>query len=256
MAVFNDGSGDALYVGGAFTTAGGITANRIARWDGQQWHAVGGGVNGTVNALAVYNDGTPKLYIGGAFLSAGGMSANRIARWNGSAWLDVAGGLNNTVTHLVVHDTDGAGGAAPQLIVGGPFSAAGAVTATRLARWNGAAWSSLAQGIAEGADNTVMSMASITSPQARGLYIGGTFSAVAGVSSARLARWECQQGPCYANCDESLTAPVLNVADFTCFLQRFAAGQPYANCDASTAQPVLNVADFTCFLQRFAAGCQ
>jgi hypothetical protein len=62
-------------------------------------------------------------------------------------------------------------------------------------------------------------------------------------------------GGCYANCDNSTAAPVLNVADFTCFLQRFAAGESYANCDGSTAQPVLNVADFTCFLQRFAAGC-
>jgi hypothetical protein len=62
-------------------------------------------------------------------------------------------------------------------------------------------------------------------------------------------------GSCYANCDSSTAAPVLNVADFTCFLQRFAAGESYANCDQSTAPPVLNVADFTCFLQRFAAGC-
>jgi hypothetical protein len=62
--------------------------------------------------------------------------------------------------------------------------------------------------------------------------------------------------PCYANCDQSTTSPVLNVADFTCFLQRFAAGDLYANCDASsTYAPVLNVADFTCFLQRYAAGC-
>lgn len=29
----------------------------------------------------------------------------------------------------------------------------------------------------------------------------------------------------------------------------------YANCDASTNPPVLNVADFTCFLQKYAAGC-
>jgi hypothetical protein len=60
---------------------------------------------------------------------------------------------------------------------------------------------------------------------------------------------------CYANCDASTTAPVLNVGDFTCFLQRFAAGESYANCDQSTTAPVLNVGDFTCFLQRFAAGC-
>src|SRR3954471_18057472 len=63
------------------------------------------------------------------------------------------------------------------------------------------------------------------------------------------------QTACYANCDGSTAAPVLNVADFTCFLQKFAAGDPYANCDGSTAAPTLNVADFTCFLQRFAAGC-
>ena len=64
-----------------------------------------------------------------------------------------------------------------------------------------------------------------------------------------------EAGACYANCDGSTTQPVLNVADFTCFLQRFAAGESYANCDGSTATPVLNVADFTCFLQGFAAGC-
>jgi hypothetical protein len=60
---------------------------------------------------------------------------------------------------------------------------------------------------------------------------------------------------CYANCDGSTATPVLNVGDFTCFLQRFAAGEAYGNCDQSTAPPVLNVGDFTCFLQRFAAGC-
>jgi hypothetical protein len=62
-------------------------------------------------------------------------------------------------------------------------------------------------------------------------------------------------GACYPNCDGSTAPPVLNVQDFTCFLQHFAAGQPYANCDRSTQAPTLNVADFTCFLQRFAAGC-
>jgi hypothetical protein len=62
-------------------------------------------------------------------------------------------------------------------------------------------------------------------------------------------------GECYANCDGSTSAPVLNVADFSCFLQKFAAGNPYANCDQNTAPPVLNAADFTCFLTKFAAGC-
>ncbi|MEX2217267.1 MAG: hypothetical protein WD749_00780 [Phycisphaerales bacterium] len=60
---------------------------------------------------------------------------------------------------------------------------------------------------------------------------------------------------CYANCDNSTQAPVLNVADFGCFLTRYAAGEAYANCDESTQAPVLNVADFGCFLTRYAAGC-
>ena len=60
---------------------------------------------------------------------------------------------------------------------------------------------------------------------------------------------------CYANCDASTTPPVLNVADFTCFLNQFASGHTYANCDGSTTPPTLNVGDFTCFLNAFAAGC-
>jgi subtilisin-like proprotein convertase family protein len=70
--------------------------------------------------------------------------------------------------------------------------------------------------------------------------------------------------PCYANCDGSTTAPVLNVDDFTCFINAYAQAQSlpaaqqvtaYANCDGSTTQPVLNVDDFTCFINRYAQGC-
>ena len=62
-------------------------------------------------------------------------------------------------------------------------------------------------------------------------------------------------GTCYANCDGSTTAPVLNVLDFNCFINRFSAGDSYANCDGSTTEPVLNVLDFNCFINRFSEGC-
>jgi hypothetical protein len=71
-------------------------------------------------------------------------------------------------------------------------------------------------------------------------------------------------GACYANCDGSTTPPILNVEDFTCFINRFAEAQSlpheqqlthYANCDQSTTPPVLNVEDFTCFINKFAQGC-
>ena len=61
--------------------------------------------------------------------------------------------------------------------------------------------------------------------------------------------------PCYANCDGSTNAPILNVNDFSCFLNQFAANDTAANCDGSSNPPVLNVNDFSCFLNKFAAGC-
>jgi hypothetical protein len=64
-----------------------------------------------------------------------------------------------------------------------------------------------------------------------------------------------QPNPCYANCDGSTTAPILNANDFQCFLNLYAAGDSYANCDGSTAPPMLNANDFQCFLNAYAAGC-
>jgi hypothetical protein len=75
----------------------------------------------------------------------------------------------------------------------------------------------------------------------------------------------CEQQNCYANCDGSTTEPVLNVEDFTCFINAFALAQGlpheqqvvnYANCDGSTTAPALNVEDFTCFINAFALGCR
>lgn len=90
MAVFDDGSGEALYVGGQFTSAGGLPVGRIARWDGTAWSGLDGGVSGgpggvpAVDALAVFDDGAGEsLYVGGSFTQAGDAAANDIAMWRG-----------------------------------------------------------------------------------------------------------------------------------------------------------------------------
>jgi hypothetical protein len=57
---------------------------------------------------------------------------------------------------------------------------------------------------------------------------------------------------CYGDCDAS---GGLSPADFTCFLQRYRAGDPSANCDGSTGASVLSPADFTCFLSKYRGGC-
>src|SRR5437016_5069875 len=69
--------GSDLYAGGEFTTAGGSAANRIAKWDGSSWSALGSGMNGTVVALALSGS---DLYAGGGFTTAGGKVSAYIAR--------------------------------------------------------------------------------------------------------------------------------------------------------------------------------
>ena len=73
-----------LYAGGMFLTAGGITANGIARWDGNTWSDLQGGVwyGGSnaygVNTLCVYGN---ELYAGGLFTSAGSTGVAHLAKW-------------------------------------------------------------------------------------------------------------------------------------------------------------------------------
>ncbi|MFM8322180.1 MAG: hypothetical protein ACKOC5_14805 [Chloroflexota bacterium] len=77
-----------LYVGGNFTMIGGITAARMARWNGSQWSALAGGLNARVDALLYGGDNW--LYAGGSFTKSGGSPADYIAAWDGSSWHELA----------------------------------------------------------------------------------------------------------------------------------------------------------------------
>jgi trimeric autotransporter adhesin len=213
LTVFDDGSsgGPALYAGGLFTTAGGVPANRIAKWNGTSWSSLGtGSANGvsgnaapSVSALTVFDDGSgggPALYAGGDFTTAGGAPANRIAKWNGTAWSSLgtgsANGVNNTVGALTVFD-DGLGGG-PALYAGGLFTTAGGATANRIAKWNGTAWSSLGTGSANGVGGAFPPVFALTAfddglGSGPGLYAGGQFTTAGGASSNYVAKWACDE---------------------------------------------------------------
>jgi hypothetical protein len=91
QALAIDGSleaGGNLYAGGWFTWAGGDSANNVARWDGNAWHALGAGTGDSVYALAwdAPAAGGGNLYAGGTFESAGGRPSAYIARWFHPVW--------------------------------------------------------------------------------------------------------------------------------------------------------------------------
>jgi hypothetical protein len=179
--VYDDGSGAALYAGGTFTSAGGVAASRVARWNGVSWSALGGGMSQPVLALVAFDDGSgPKLYAGGSFTSAGGLTANRIARWDGSSWSPLGSGMNDSVLALSTHD-DGSG---PALYAAGYFTTAGGVAANHIATWNGSTWTALGSGV----NGNVNALTVHDDGSGPALIAGGTF--ILGVDSY-VAKWGC-----------------------------------------------------------------
>ncbi len=163
-------SGSNVYAGGFFTTAGGIAANSIAKWDGSSWSALGSGMNyNGVCALAVSGS---NVYAGGYFDIAGGSPANSIAKWNGSSWSALGSGMDGLVAALAV--------AGSNLYAGGQFTTAGGSAANNIAKWDGSSWSALGSGM----NNTVLALAVSGSD----LYAGGNFATVGGKVSPYIAR--------------------------------------------------------------------
>lgn len=117
-------SGD-IIAAGDFTTAGGVPANRVARWNGATWSPLGSGLDGPVLALLELPNGD--LLAGGSFTTAGGAPAAHIARWNGTTWSPVADGTNAPV-HALLLARDGT------VWVGGDFTTAGSVGCSYVAR--------------------------------------------------------------------------------------------------------------------------
>jgi trimeric autotransporter adhesin len=75
-------SGSDVYIGGLFTAIGVLTANRVAKWNGSSWSALGSGTDNAVYGIAISGS---DVYICGGFITAGGVSTSRVAKWNGSS---------------------------------------------------------------------------------------------------------------------------------------------------------------------------
>jgi hypothetical protein len=142
-----------VYAGGFFSTAGGIHANKIARWNGSSWSALGAGIDTTPYGY-VYSllapSGSPYLYVGGNFTYAGSdHDAYGIATWNGSSWGHLGSGLGGGVHALL--------DIYPNIYAGGDFVyVRNGLPAKYIAKWNGSSWDTLAGAL----DGPVMALES------------------------------------------------------------------------------------------------
>lgn len=190
FATWDDGGGEALFVGGLFQQGGSQTLKRIGKWDGNAWSPLGVGLDSTVWCMTVFDDGLgggPALYVGGQFVRTddGNVQLNRIARWDGSSWSALGTGMNNLVNALAVYD-DGSG---PALYAAGNFTTAGGVSANRVAKWDGSSWSAVGSGT-NGVNNWVRAMAVFNDGSGDALYVGGDFDQAGGASASRIAKWD------------------------------------------------------------------
>jgi probable HAF family extracellular repeat protein len=224
-------SADGAYVCGTSATATGVEAWRWSQATGLQPL---GFLPGSVNTFAVAISGDGQTVVGYASHSSGDLAF----RWTPATGIQPLGVLpGETISYAL--GTSGTG----SVVVG----------------WSGPrAWLwTAAQGLQD--LNTLLPSRGIplsgwSLNVGAGVSADGQTLVGGGIINNTPRGWHVRIG-CYANCDGSTTGPVLNVTDFTCFLQRFAGGDAYANCDHSTTAPTLNVQDFTCFLARFAGGC-
>lgn len=179
-----DGS---IVAGGRFTSVGGVPANRIARFVGGSWQALGSGMNNEVLALLQLPNGD--LLAGGWFSVAGGAPAAGLARWNGSTWSvfgGVAGGSAVIPSVNVLRRT--AGG---DVVIGGSFDSIGGVAANNIARWNGSGFSAFGLGLVGYPSIAPGSVDALAELPNGDLVAGGRFPEVGGafVLGGNVARW-------------------------------------------------------------------
>ncbi|MEW6159676.1 MAG: choice-of-anchor D domain-containing protein, partial [Verrucomicrobiota bacterium] len=170
-----------LYAGGWFTTAGGIPAKSVAKWDGIRWSPLDSGLDGTVMALVASGD---HVFAGGQFSNAGGIPAKSVAKWDGSRWSALGEGVDGSVSALVL--------AGSTLYIGGRFTTAAGIAANHVAKWQDNNWFPLGEGVKHTIWPTLVGVNALAISGGE-LYVGGRFDTAGSTSASSIAKWDGNQ---------------------------------------------------------------
>lgn len=179
-------------VGGRFDRVGGepgeyfsIEANSIALYTNDfgapHWSTLGNGFPGYhVFAVTEFNG---QIVVGGQYLNADSEYSPFIARWDGAAWLPLGAGVGGNGSSQIVASLAVYNG---ELIAAGRFDLAGGIPANNIARWNGATWRSLGEGLNVPSGSAFVGALSVYHNE---LIAGGNFLTAGGADAACIAKW-------------------------------------------------------------------
>ncbi len=218
-----------VYMGGIFLSAGHSFSDGLARWDGEKWHDVSGGLGTWFHRIRALASSGDRLFASGVFTNLGGVPANNVASWDGSRWEALGNGIFGTVVKLVwwrsnlyaggrfyladsnavenIAQWDGVtwqsvGGCNSNvnalvewrgdLYAGGRFTSAGGVAVSQLAKWDGVHWSDVGGGVGGNGDDDDEAGPTVSAfgVGPDGLYVGGQFTIVGSASATNIARWD------------------------------------------------------------------
>lgn len=112
-----------LYIAGDFYIP---RPNNITYWDGNNYFPVGGGVNGNIYDMTVFNN---ELYVVGSFTTAGGVPAENIAKWDGIKWCSLGSTYSGSIRSVEVFNNE--------LYIGGSFTTIDGLPISGVAKWIG-----------------------------------------------------------------------------------------------------------------------
>jgi urease beta subunit len=174
MAAAPDGSGG-WYIGGTFTTIGGVARNRIARINADgTLNAWNPDANNQVVTLVVSGG---IVYAGGDFTTIGGQARNRIAALDGTTGAATAWNAN---ANLPI-STLALSGSGTTLYAGGQFTSIGGQARNRIAEVN------ISDGLATAWNPNANNVVSAIAVSGATVYVGGSFSNIGGQARNAIA---------------------------------------------------------------------
>ncbi|MEO6831051.1 MAG: T9SS type A sorting domain-containing protein [Chitinophagaceae bacterium] len=167
------------YIAGNLNPQGKPLISEIARFDGQHWKDVGGGIQGNglaaVGQMLVWKE---QLYVSGMFNVQDGSPGNCIVRWDGQKWHRLGEGMpevNAAILRMAIFRD--------KLYAVGNFNYVDKIKANYIASWDGFKWCSLGDTSDYDSIDDIVDFKD-------SLYIGGPFWSINGDSSYHhFAKW-------------------------------------------------------------------